>query len=88
MKNILQGQTLGKQNARAILRELQRLREVATLDKANFNEMNCGAAPKKIMLNPYTDITDFIRDQTRLYRHSWLIDPLDELMAQLTPFAE
>lgn len=57
------------------LEKLRELRRVANFENADFNELVGG----DVVLKP-GEITDFIRERTRLYRGSWLNPLIDELI--------
>ena len=60
---------LGKKRLKHRIGELKELRRISTMEVANFD-----------IHNPET--TKFIKDKTRLYRETYLVLPLDELIKE------
>ena len=62
------------------LNTLKGIREIITMERSNFDlGFTDDALPLKA-----SEVTDFIRERTRLWRESWLLEPLDELIARNT----
>lgn len=66
---------LGKKRLNRLIDKLKELRRISTMETANFD-----------IFNPQTTI--FIKETTRLYRESWLIEPLDRLIEEFEKLAE
>lgn len=59
-----------------IIQQLREIRNIATMENASFR---VGDDP-----GPFgADVTDLVRQATRLWRNSWIVGPLDELIAEL-----
>jgi hypothetical protein len=61
---------LGKLRAEKIISNLEDIRHTATMKNAAF-----GFNDK--------ELTNLIREKTSLWRYSWIIEPLDNLIAEL-----
>jgi len=59
-----------KREREALLSELRRLLSVAEMKHTDFGRIG----------SPEENPTEFIRERTRLWRESWLIDPLEYLI--------
>jgi len=62
---------------------LKGVRNIATMEKAGFGMphefvLHCDSRGK--VFGEPVHVTDFIREQTRLWRETWIIEPLDELI--------
>jgi len=69
---------IGKKETRRLIEILERARAAATMTHASFREGEFfGPAD--------TDqkFTQLVRDKTALYRASWIIDPLDEVITAM-----
>ena len=84
MKVNFTGKTIGRKDVRDMIRLLEQIRDNAKMITCSLNEMNCGKAPELITLNPYTDITAFVRERVAEHHGSWIIRPLNELIEQLS----
>lgn len=60
---------LGRKRAREIMRRLKEIRRTATMSTASF-----GFNDK--------ELTSLIREETRIWRNSWIIYPLDAIIAE------
>ena len=59
-----------------VIQQLKEIREISTMKNASFH---VGDEPF-----PFgADVTDLVRQATRLWRDSWIIGPLDELITEL-----
>ena len=68
------------------IRELKELRRIATMENASFgmpgdHVIHHAWGPDAVPGGEKKDTTEFIADRTRLWRQSWLIGPLDDLIA-------
>lgn len=59
--------------------ELEVVRRTATMENARFGNITSNATH----VVPEGEITDFVRDQTRLWRDTWLVHPLDEMIERV-----
>ena len=62
--------------ARCIAARLQEIRNIATMKTASIHY---GDSPSSFG----ADITDLVRESTRIWRESWIIGPLDEIIKEL-----
>ena len=60
---------------------LRALRRVATLENAAFDHVG-PAYPPVALPTDESQVTHFIRERTRLYRETWLIPVIDQLLQQ------
>lgn len=69
------------------LRQLRKIiadaREIATMERAGFRELGHGSALTFEDGSTVTEsnVTEFIRERTRLWRSTWILGPLDEALA-------
>ncbi len=77
---------LGKKKARIILSKLRETRRTATMENASFCLDNKGELKYWKMGND--DDTARIRESTKLWRQSWLLYPLDEVIKELEEIYE
>ena len=65
------------------LRIIKEVRDVATMQRAGFAMphefvQTCGASGKAV--GEPVHVTEFIREQTRIWRETWIVNPLSELI--------
>ena len=67
---------------------LRELRRYATFESASFDHMNYGDNESAEMKLPTkeSEVTDFIRNRTLLYRQSWILPIIDELLRSAPKF--
>ena len=62
------------------IKKLREIRRLATFESANFSKLMSepehGSFPKS-----EAEVTDFIRERTRIFRETWILSALDELLA-------
>ncbi len=63
---------LGKKQAESIVRRLKEVNQTATMESANFDGI--GNTQR---------VTPMIREKTSLWRGSWIIAPIDGIIAEL-----
>jgi hypothetical protein len=63
------------------LRRLRGVREIATMQTAHFQKITC--MPEQSCHVIEGNVDAFIRERTDLWRRSWIIDPLDEIIEEL-----
>ncbi len=66
---------------RELREKLAEIRAIATMENAGFNLMWPDA--KDPLPTTENQVTPFIRERTRLWRASWIIGPLDEIIKEL-----
>ena len=71
------------------LSTIRAVRDIATMENASFGMPHEYVQRCDSRGNPYANegpfhMTDFIREQTRLWRESWIIGPLDDLIEHNT----
>lgn len=64
---------------KADLQTLKDIRKVLEMNSANFDRI--GPASETVTLQR-GQVTAFIRERTRLWRDTWLLSPLDTLIAK------
>ena len=62
----------------ALLSELRELLRIARMESANFDNHPLG---REIAFDPQKP-TEYVREITRLWRNSWLVHPLEKLIAR------
>jgi hypothetical protein len=62
-----------KRELQALISELKQIAKVARMESCDFGSIGNASIGNK---NP----TQFIRERTKLWRHSWIIGPLEELI--------
>jgi len=71
---------IGKKKMRRIVSELKEIKRVATMKTASFSSIaSIGDFPSK-----EKDVDSFIKERTRLWRRSWLVDPLQKIIEDLS----
>ena len=73
---------LGKKITRRILARLEEARRSATMENADFDSFN-GTAKNLGLPVGVNSFTELVKRETRTYRQSWIIDPIDEVIAVL-----
>lgn len=81
MKNLsgLPPKSLPKGEIKGLIEELKEIREIATMNTAKFTRIRETQLNEMLKIDPKY-VSEFIRERTRIWRHSWIIDPLDELI--------
>jgi hypothetical protein len=69
---------LGKRRARVLIQELKEIRRCSTMETANFAVFEKNEA----------EINDLIKSKTRLFRNTYLTNPLDRIIAELEKIYE
>jgi hypothetical protein len=64
-----------KQQLKAFIKSA---RASAALTRADFDGL--GSRPDDVITLKESEVTDFIRERTRLYRETWIINYLDEAL--------
>ena len=59
--------------------ELERVRRTATMEHSSFENITSSATH----VIPEGEVNDFVRDRTRLWRQTWLVHPLDEMIERV-----
>lgn len=67
---------LGRKEADKLVLQLKQALRSAKMESANFEGMSSGIDPKE-------NKTEFIKEETRLYRQSWIVHPLEKVLEQL-----
>jgi hypothetical protein len=62
--------------------QLQEIRRMVTFESAHFRELFEDPV-KHPLPKSETDVDAFIRERTRIFRETWILGPLDELLAVL-----
>lgn len=71
---------LGKKKAKIILRKLREVRKTATMESASFYLQK--EPGDWLKMGNETD-TELIREATKLWRQSWILHPLREVIEEL-----
>ncbi len=60
--------------------KLEELHRMLTMNSSHFHEIGMGR--NKVHSIPETDVTDFIRRRTKNWRETWVLHPLNKLIAR------
>jgi len=71
---------MGKKHARLILTKLQEIRRASRMERADFSGMYY-ELPKSS-----GEVTAFVKETTRLYRTSWITEPLNGIINELNEY--
>lgn len=77
---------IGKKKARELLSIAKEARRAATMERMSVEWTGETVTTNNSFLNDEDGIetpSNYIRRKTRLYRESWIINPLDEIIAEL-----
>ena len=77
---------IGKKKARELLAEAKEARRAATMQTMSVGWPGETVSKSGTFANDEDGTTtpdEYIRDKTRLYRESWIIGPLDRIIAEL-----
>jgi hypothetical protein len=81
---------MNKDEIEALLFKLREVRRITTMETASF-----GFPTEKVSSNPHMGepiidmpVTDFIRAKTEIWRDTWVISPLDEVITELAARAK
>lgn len=77
---------IGKKEARKLLSIAKEARRSATMENMSVASRGETVSVSNSLTGDKDGIfhtDDFIRDRTRIYRQSWIIEPLDEIIAAL-----
>ena len=64
---------------------LRELRRYATFESAAFDHCRPDEEQGMKLPTKESEVTDFIRNRTWLYRHSWILPIIDELLRSAQP---
>ena len=82
---------IGKKQARLLLAELKEARRAATLERASFEFTGETVRTNGSFAGDEDGAetpTNYIKRKTRLYRQSWIIEPLDRVIEELERVAK
>ena len=87
---------IGKKQARSLLAELKEARRAATLEGASFERASFDFTGETVRTNGSfagdedgaETPTNYIKRKTRIYRQSWIIEPLDRVIEELERVAK
>lgn len=84
--------TFGKKAARRMSNALREIRDHATMKHMSVGQSAfVGNIPLKMQdgtLVTEKNLDDFCRERLRIHHSSWIVEPLDELIAALNNYAE
>ena len=66
--------TITKKTSASLLKQLKEIRRISTMETASFGD---------IYSPTYKDETENIKRLTRLWRETWIIDPIDAIIKQI-----
>ena len=69
--------TLGRKDAHELVWQLKSVLRSVKMENANFDGMSSG-------IDALENKTEFIKQETRIYRKSWQIEPLEKIISQLS----
>jgi hypothetical protein len=77
---------IGKKKLNRLIRRLRGIRTIAKMENARFHNINQGPrATCYVGLEPVNNgnMDAFIKERTALWRHSWIEQSLEEIIAEL-----
>jgi hypothetical protein len=87
MEQNIKPHALGKKELTRIIERLQEARRASTMERMSVsnilvpgNRLAYFEDGRSVLEN---NVNDFIRERLRLYNHSWITDPLEEIIEQL-----
>lgn len=84
-KNIMP-HVIGKKQLRRIIERLQEARRASTMERMSVDNFGTGKTLATFEDgSPVLDneVSDFIRERTRLYRETWVTSPLEDIIEEL-----
>lgn len=71
---------MSKSDINSILQKLRDAKSCATMTNAHFNNITC---PDMEIVVKEKDVTQLIRERCKLHHHTWIIEPLEEVIKLL-----
>lgn len=84
---------IGKRKAKKLIELLEKSRVAAKMHNANFSGVHANTVTVNyndhgFAFGDKVDVTDLIAKETRLYRETWIIDPIDKAIKILEEESE
>jgi hypothetical protein len=69
---------IGKKLTRKIIKELEEIERISTMKDSRFSSIIAEDLPKN-----ESEVDNFIRKRTELWRNTWITNPLSEIIKEL-----